>query len=466
MSGRSLFSHIRKHSYGNAVTADLWKELEAASPVPVTAVAKDFTEQEGVPLVEVLSTRCSPGEQETQVVLRQSRFGLDVPSRRQKTWHVPVTAIVVGESRLARQIVRGPSQQTIKVAGCGPVKINAGENGYFRTLYDAQSLAALRQSFARLTPADQLGLLNDSFGLAEGGYQSFRAYLDLTQTLSNDSDPLVLLQFIRGLQTFDGFFPPDTGAAFRAFARRRLGALMAATGWNRRENEPANAGTLRAALIEALGQFNDRVTVEEARRRFLASREQAALLPPDIRQAVVNVVGAHADSAMFEELRSRAARSTDTAEKRMYLLALAGAYDGDIAKKAMELTLTDAVPSHLASNMILAAANVNPEAAFDFATAHFEAFEQRLDAFARIGFIPSIASQGSEAGLARKLEAFAKEHIGEAGRESVERARSAILFNESLRRTHQPEVQAWVAQNTNATAKLRALPSSHARGDL
>jgi hypothetical protein len=43
-------NYIAHHAYGNTVTDDLWREIDAVSPKKVTAIAHDFTRQAGVPL--------------------------------------------------------------------------------------------------------------------------------------------------------------------------------------------------------------------------------------------------------------------------------------------------------------------------------------------------------------------------------------------------------------------------------
>ncbi|HZZ30714.1 MAG TPA: M1 family metallopeptidase, partial [Phenylobacterium sp.] len=58
--------YIAHHAYGNAVTDDLWREVDAVSPNKVAGIAHDFTLQAGVPMVRVEETGCAgeraPGE--------------------------------------------------------------------------------------------------------------------------------------------------------------------------------------------------------------------------------------------------------------------------------------------------------------------------------------------------------------------------------------------------------------------
>lgn len=67
-----------------------------------------------------------------------------------------------------RKLVSGGSAR-INVGGCGPVIVNAGQDGYYRTLYTPRQFATIALSFASVGPADQLGLVADSWSLGCAG---------------------------------------------------------------------------------------------------------------------------------------------------------------------------------------------------------------------------------------------------------------------------------------------------------
>ena len=59
-------------------------------------------------------------------------------------------------------MVFGRAVTPLSVAGCAPVILNAGQTAYFRSRYTQASLAAITAEFGRLSPDDQLGILNDT----------------------------------------------------------------------------------------------------------------------------------------------------------------------------------------------------------------------------------------------------------------------------------------------------------------
>ena len=183
-----LRRYMERHKFGNTVSDDLWRAVEAAGATGLTAIAHDFTRQPGIPLLNA-AARCEGGE--TLLSLTQSEFSRDrkdeVAANPQR-WRVPVLAAVVGgEAR--RQILEGTGE--LRLPGCGPVVVNSGQLGYYRTLYTPEMLDRLEGAMARLQPIDQLGLMRDNLSLARAGYQPMSPALDLLTAIPREANPVV-----------------------------------------------------------------------------------------------------------------------------------------------------------------------------------------------------------------------------------------------------------------------------------
>ncbi|HEX8483131.1 MAG TPA: M1 family metallopeptidase, partial [Allosphingosinicella sp.] len=178
-------NYVRTHKYGNTQTDDLWRSVEgAAAGKPVTAIAHDFTLQPGVPLIRVENASCAGGN--TQVNLRQAEFTRDRPQKQSLSWRVPVIASTVGGSEVRTLVEGGAASMT--VPGCGPLVVNSGQTGYYRTLYSPAMLDTLTASFAKLKPIDQTGLLADNWGLGLAGYQSAAEAMDMVDALPSGAN--------------------------------------------------------------------------------------------------------------------------------------------------------------------------------------------------------------------------------------------------------------------------------------
>lgn len=161
----ALRDYLREHAYGSVSSDDLWRALSARLPAVIEEVGRDFTQQEGVPLIDVLGTRCEAGN--TIVTVRQDRYGLDEESRKLRRWRVPVSAMTLEERDVRTEIVTGPEPSEFHVPGCGALKVNVGGIGYFRTRYDPATLGALQAKLSELSQADRRNLLDDQRALAQ-----------------------------------------------------------------------------------------------------------------------------------------------------------------------------------------------------------------------------------------------------------------------------------------------------------
>ncbi len=220
--------YIDAHRYGNTVSDDFWRALDAGLPQPVMPIAHDFTLQAGVPLVSEASLRCVGGRSDAR--LAQGRFAIDADSSTTRAWRVPVKVATPG-ARPAAAIVRGERPTTVQAAGCGALLINAGRTGYFRVRYGERNFAAVVHRYATLAPEDQLGLLGDTFALAYNANIPMASLVTLVRVVPADANPAVASLLVRRLDQLDDFYAGLPGqAAFRAYARSVLAPMLARIG--------------------------------------------------------------------------------------------------------------------------------------------------------------------------------------------------------------------------------------------
>jgi aminopeptidase N len=439
-------SYMKAYAYGNTVSDDLWKQIEKASSKPVTAIAHDFTLQPGVPLIRVGEPVCRNGA--TSVALVQGEFSRDQPDRKPLAWRVPVIAQVAGNGKQASTLVSG-GKGTITLPGCGAVIVNAGQSGYYRTLYAPKEFAQLAQSFAGLAPIDQLGLLSDSAALGMAGLQPAPSALELVKATPVSADPQVWSRIAR---LFDGLHWRYQGnqegqRRLDAFAIARLAPVMAQIGWTARSGEPAAVANLRETLIESLSELGDAGVIAEARRRYAAMDKDPAAVPGPLRRTVLAVVAQHADAATWDALRARArAETTPLLRDRLYVL-LATAEDRALAQRALQLALTDEPGLTNSAAMISTVARNFPDMAVDFALANLEKINQRVDASSRSRYFARLAGASSNPAMIDKLKSYAQANLAPSSRGDVDAAIAAIQDRIKTNAARLPEIDAWLLKN-------------------
>lgn len=443
-------SYMQKYAYGNTVTNDLWTELEKASGQPVTEIAHGFTLQPGVPLISV--TRNKSG-----ITLTQSRFAVDDSGKEKLTWHVPVTVSAVDGKVLWRGIV-GAEPVEVSLPKGSVAVVNAGQAGYYRTLYDSKLFAALAERFAGLSPYDQLGLLSDTNALGRNGNAPVTDILVLlgkaSPAMEGDVQQAIASQ-TGGLAQLLKELPGEAMA--KAYSAAVLKPLFAQVGWDEKAGENSNTALLRSELIEALGRsVSDAAVIGEAKTRFEAFLQNPASLAPGIRSAVLAVVAKNADPATWEKLHQLAKATKNSMELREYYRLLGAAKDPAIAQKALDLSLSDDVPETLRPALVSAVSSENPELAFDFAVAHRAAFDALLEPTSRNQFYMRLAAGAYTQTMLDKIDRFAEANIPATARAIVVKTKAGIALTVKRRAEAAPKIAAWLASHCSE-AKGRAV---------
>jgi len=419
-------SYMARYAYGNTTTDQLWAELERVSPRPVTQVAHDFTLQSGVPLI-----RAEPGA--GRLRLSQSSFSATT-STSGGVWRTPVRVAAPDQPGDWTGLVSRRRPQVVPFAPALAPVVNAGQGSYFRTRYAPELWARLSARYAELQPADQLGLLYDARALGETGQAPIGDFLDLARTAAAEArEPVVLTAVATELSTLGRAYAPDQGQAFRAYARKRLGPILARIGWDPTTGEDDNVPGLRDALIRGLGGLDDAGVRGEARRRFEASLADPGALQGALRETVQAVVARQADATVWDQLQALARKAEVTRERSRLYRLLGAAKDPVLADRALQLALSGEPPPTTAPTIIASVSVLYPDRAFDFALAHRAQVEALLEPTSRNIFFSNLARGSRDPAMLKKLAAYAGT-IPASSRGEVRKAEAEIRHRREFAR--------------------------------
>ncbi|AZK86290.1 aminopeptidase [Xanthomonas oryzae pv. oryzae] len=438
-------SYIKQHQYGNAVTDALWQQIDAVAPgKQFTQVAHDFTLQPGVPLIKV-GASCAAGT--TTVTLEQGEYTVDRPDKQPLRWHVPV-AVRGADGKQVRVLVDGTAQ--VQLPGCdASIVVNAGQKGYFRTLYAPAQFTALSKRFDALPVVDQLGVLMDTGALAPVGLQPEADLLELTAKVPVGGAPDLWDVVSSTYSSIDGLFDgePKAQATWRRFARARLAPEFATLGWDERKDDSAQTKQLRTHLLSSLSTLDDVQVIAEARRRFAAFQTDRATLSPELRSTVLGIVARHADAATWNALHAMAKKETSSMLRDQSYALLAYAKDPALAQRALALALTDEPGATTGAGMIGDVAREHPELAFDFALAHRTQVDTLIDSTSRARYYPHLAAGSSKLETVDKIKAYAEKYLAPTSRRDAETAISTIQTRVMLRERRTPQITAWLKRH-------------------
>jgi aminopeptidase N len=435
--------YIKAHAHGNTVSDDLWREVDAAAGKPITEIAHEFTLQPGVPLIRVEQATCAAGH--TTLQLSQGEFTKDRPDKTPLSWRVPVIAQALGSDKTARTLVTD-GKATLDVPGCGTVVVNAGQSGYYRTLYAPQQFAAITSDFAKLAPIDQLGIMDDTWALGMAGLRPASDDLDLVQATPAAADPQIWADIAGTFDSLNMYYDGDPArqAAFSAFAIARLAPVLERTGWIAKPGEPDPVKNLRNDLIESLSALGDPKVIAEARRRYAAQASDPTAVPAALRKVIIGVVARHADAATWEQLHAAAlAEKTPLIKDDLYAY-LSSTEDATLAQRALDLSLTEEPGATNSAAMIANVADLHPGLAFDFAVAHMAQVDTKVDSTSRSVYYPGLARNSLDPAMIGKVKAFAEAHIAATSRRAANTDVSNITYRIMVRNERLPAIDAWL----------------------
>jgi aminopeptidase N len=430
--------YIHEKAYGNAVTDDLWQQMDRGSDRPITQIAHDLTLQAGVPMISEVSSECA-GESRT-LKLSQGRYIIDADSTAAHLWHVPVAVAGIG-GPASTSVIFGTAPTAVQVAGCAPAVINAGQTAYFRTRYTPAGLSQLTTHLAQLASIDQLGLLDDTQSLAYNGGEPMGALLAIADSVPVDAAPEVVTALAAALRNLDLLCEGlPVRARYRLYARGVLNRFFGRIGWERAAGESDNVALLRTAVIEALGQMDDPAVIAEARRRFAAYVAEPASVDAAVRHLTIQAVAVHADQSIWDQLHALAQSTPSEIERLELYEFLASPEDERLVHKALNLTLSGEPPPTVVPHILQEAAVLHPRLALEFTVANWHKLSVTIEPDFQVRFAPRLLKSTYDDSLIAPLDAFARAHIPPDKRLDVHKAEASIRYLARVRRQRLPDL--------------------------
>jgi aminopeptidase N len=451
-------SYMRKHAYANTVTADLWSELEASAGQPVQTLARGWVEQAGLPLIEV--TRDCARKTTTEldasgkakdltkgsnkdtpngaaITLRQRPFLNRADEAVKTQWSIPTRVALGTWLGTSESPLVGAQALTIPVPACdSPFKLNAGYTGYYRTAYDAASVRALLANAKRMNAEDRIELLQNSVALFRAGLAPAQQITDWLKAFSGELSPeywtavetVVDELSLVGRQLPGASGWPATSEQWRVILKARLAELQAGTPPRTNTREDLT----RAILFRTLGKLDDASVTSDARTWFAGWQAQHDSLSPAMLDAVLVVVGRHANAADWNTLLGLLRDSSDERTRYPLRQAIAAPKDPALAERALNLMLNPEGLSRNDTQQLIArvARAGNPDLAWAFITKNWQTISARIGEWGSRQLAASVAGTSVKPARADELMAFTREHVGEFGMTSA-RIASAIIRTHS-----------------------------------
>jgi aminopeptidase N len=441
---RGIQAYMRRHAYQNTRTPDLWAAVEGAGAKGLTAIANDFTTQPGVPLITVGPVQCVGGR--TVTTLTQTQFSNDQREQaaaRPLTWRVPVRASAGGA---VAQVITAGRTTPLTIDGCGPLVINPGQTGYYRTLYAAPQQQALLAAFTRLGAVDQYGSMQNALALSRAGYQPMGWALDIVAAVPAAANGKIVQRAVEDWS--DVYSDMKDDAAARASIAQRVertyGPRLQAIGLSPRDGEPPIDALLRPTLITELGRMGDAAVVAEANRLFAAWLKDRNAIPGSLKSTWLGVAARNATPATWDALHAAAQATQGQVERSTLYRLLGSTTDEALARRALDLALTAEPGKTISAGIISSVAQQHPQLALDFVLGHVNQINPLIDLSGRSRFVAGLVSQSDDPALIAKLQAYGEATFKAADRKPIEQAIGRLRWRAANRDRIRAETAAWL----------------------
>ena len=311
--------YLKRHSYQNTVTTDLWDAIEEATGQPVRQIMDTWIYQGGHPIITVDGG-----------VVSQSPFSYGpVPegatSAIGSTWQVPLlTRHIAGGDITATLLGKDP---VVLGDGAGSVVANAGGSGVYRVAYAPADAAVIAAELERLLPLERGVLMNDAWAATLAGKMELGAFLTLADNLGDDDEPATWQAVCRALGFLSRIATDAERPAVSAAAVHLLSTKAATLGWEPVAGEGERVPGLRSTLLQTLGTVGEHApTIAGALERF----DGDAPLNRDLEAAILDIVASANRPGDYDRILTRYENPSNPQEEVTYLMALA-AFDDHVA---------------------------------------------------------------------------------------------------------------------------------------
>eukprot|EP00854_Cymbomonas_tetramitiformis_P015073 gene15073-17814_t len=371
---RGMRAYVAKHAYGNAGTQDLWAALSAASGADVAALMSCWTRQTGFPVVTA-SADAAAGT----VTISQQRFLASGPDTEEKDqWVVPLRVQGLPAALEAESA-------TFPLPADGEVlKLNRGQSGFYRTVYDDEALAALVQALPTLSEVDRVGVISDAFATAAAGYTSTTNALELLQAYADESSYVAWSEISSGLGGLASVCyeqPESVVEGLRTLGSQLYTPLVGRMGWEPCAEDTYSDTLLRQLAVAQALSTRDPDAVAEAQKRFaaLVAGDDMAI-PADLKGAVFAAVLRAGGEEEFEQLKVLYGKADSAVEESLLLGAMGAGATVELVLAALEFNMSDEVRMQDGAAIIGSCARnrIGRRATWEWTQANWDRLEERF----------------------------------------------------------------------------------------
>jgi puromycin-sensitive aminopeptidase len=416
-------NYLKKHSYANTVTTDLWDALEEVSGQPVRDLMNTWILQGGHPLVSLENGRISQQPFAYGPASGESAIG--------SSWLIPVFTRSLNGGAASRHLL---GDEPIEITDDSPVVINAGGSGVFRSRYATAELAAIAEHIDEFEELERVTLLADSWAALLAGHSTWAEFHDVAKGLGDQDEPSTWTSVATAIGFVNRAIDDDRREAFAEVVRNLFQPQFERLGWRAKSGEREVTPQLRSIVIGALGTIGRDESIQEESIRLF----DANTMNGDLARAILRIVASQNRSGDYETFLERYEHGVNPQEKQRYLWGLADFGDPDVAIDAAEKCFSTFRTQDGAIELGLLSTNrITGPAVWQYFTQRWDDVLAKFPSSTHARVAAGVPTYITDEVFANTVETFHTEHsLGGEQRlieQQIERMRVGLRFAEAVR---------------------------------
>jgi len=459
---KGIQNFLKKYKFANAATPDLWNELQEITPhLNISRIMNTWTRQMGYP---VLSYTLSGDN----LTITQSRFLddpknqnnlKDTPSPYGYKWDVPIFYVTDKASEIQSTWLKMEQDSvTVKLPSDFTwVKLNAGQNGFYRVNYSADHWKALGTALLEnntvLTAADRWGVVDDVFSLAAAGTLSYSTALDTVKYIKKDRHPVPWVSALDKLASISSLlYSTNLYPGFRKFIISLVNEPFEELGW---EDAGSHLNkSLRVNIVQLGCMSGSDPCLNGAASMFLDWVNNSKPISPNFRSLVYRYgMSQKGDATSWNTMWERYITQTDPQESVKLQYGLAFPKDPWIIQQYLEYAKNENYVRSQDYFSVLQYISLNPVGlpiVWDFVRTEWQYLVDRFTVNNRyLGrMVNYVTSQFTTNLRLEEMKAFfAQNPEAGAGARAREQALETVQNNISWLATNKETIETWLKNN-------------------
>jgi puromycin-sensitive aminopeptidase len=438
-----LQHYLKKHSYKNTQTVDLWHSFEKTSKKPVSKIMQNWTQKTGYPLLSLSKSK-------NIYKISQERFfasRISAKETKDKTlWQIPFS--YESNNEVLKTLITKNSSPLI---GTSIGKINKGEKSLARVLYDKETLEHLRQDIkeGKISLHDRLGIIRDLFALAEGGYISSADAMEFSLSYKNETEYIVWAEIASGVNKIKNIISEEKYTSiYNKYVLSLFSPLAQKMGWEKISGEDHSSTFLRSLALSQAGFYGDKIIIKKAQEKFKDKKKNP--IEADLRSVIYSIVAQNGNVKDWEEFEHLHKITEMHEEKDRYARALTAFKNEKLLKKTLNYTLSGSIRNQDAPHLMTATWNnsYGRELTWKFVKSNWKVI---LKNYGEGGHFLSrlLSPLGTHTKVKDAVEAkkFFKKNSAPGAERTLEQAYERIYSNATWLKDDKKKIKKWLEKN-------------------